>query len=1792
MEQKKKQFRVLSKVIVLSLIVLFCMLPLINTNSIVTNFMKLFKASDEVELDNWEISTVFYDSTVNDGKTPLTEINWVEPEDNKDGATRTIIVQINYKNTNVTNEYHPRSLKISLPNILSHYRDANWNVTNGWSDRTNSTMTIGANDLDHSGYEWTFKNGKTRASYSDSVLEFYNTNLIEKHANLEGSIQIQYSLTPQKEQSTYNSFPYVESYDDECIHSFEENIKAKLRIVDSYEIEANDLNFSYYKKYIHPWTKMEYSIKEEISKPLGYDNLIETDNYYWVKYDFSINDQYNWVYTYRYYPNITADKLVIKNNFLTDVLILDSSYNKIEPDEENNYSFKINGYSSSQDPPRYKTYIFVGYPKHYFDDESKYSISNKVDLYVKFLNGEEYEYQSTDTVSFDLRDYLLGDIPDKYTVEKRNNAGSGSIEKGFTRFYGKTNLYYEGITGVDDKLPHELKSEITFSSIFNGLKYDLKIGDDLLFITDKNGDIRKLNDNEYKMNYFKIPDSFYDINGILVPKDKIEIDIYTRYRDEEEYVLNKTVNNIANDKSSEIYFEGNKDVVGFYALIKNLNISVINNYSKRASFYVNISINTKNLQENTGQVYNACYVDAIRNNQFINNVSQDSYNSFMKSYLTNYDLTNYGHYMQRSINSVEYYNFSINHPTHYFRVKKEMDNVVQNVSKEQFEGKTRLNMVTTSADHRYNYNEHELNNYVFDIEKEKWNDGFELFDLLPLGMELDSSKEEIIESLSDSFANYKATKLQRIITYDGRIIIGDDLIDFFRDNISVKIIRNWKNTNRTYIYILVDFSDNPVIFQDIDYNLTSDSAHYHQNAYTLTYKWHVSYDYYIEFGNNWTNTVYYRYYNHDFSYGGTSSDLIFAGSNFFDYYDEETKLLKYCNEKTDMVVQIYGGSENDWIFNSSGMVNNRHISFNYSSTTFNFVVSTNQDVQVSVQSDKSNYDTGIIDTSTGSEYFYKLRVRTGTNDVTNLVIYDSLEKYAKDSNMQFIDPSYGYRRWYGEFLGVDTSVAESKGYNVVVYYSESSEPGSLKTDNGWHEYNESVDKSKVKSLAFKYLDSDGKPAIIPANSTTFVLIKMRSPEDDSIKALAYNGCWTEWNAIDSLTGEIVDFITGINSNNVKVALPNSVEPVDIDFKVDKYWNDNNNELRIRPESINLQLVPDGDVAKAIDVPLGNTNVDSNNSNHWTTTISVPKYDYDGNIIAYTLREDEIRLSNGYKYTPEINDNSITNKLVKEITLKKRWIDNNNSYLTRPGNVTYMLKQNGSDYKEVVITGDYSTNEWTKIVTVPVYDSSNNKYNYSIEEYEIQNYVGNCNDYTCTNTLTASDSINVSKEWKDNNNSYGTRPNSITIHLLRNGVQYKNVILNGNNNWNSNAEIDKYDSNGREYVYTISEDEIDEYGLVTYDQNNYKVTNTLKTNTNITITKKWIDDSNSNNTRPSELRITLLRNGENYRELTLSGDSDIWTSTIEVPKYDDNQIKYKYTIKEINDDISDEYSDITYSEDELTVTNKLNKNTDLTIKKKWVDSNNEYSSRPSEVNISLLRDGDLFKELTLTGNSDTWENIVKDVPVYDENGRKYNYTIREDNINRYEKVTYDQTNLEVTNELTEIPTVTLYFTVVNGYVDPKTGKMKYDEFGLNEVLEKYNVSPDDEYIFKFKLENTDTHKTYDGKLSTKGILEFKDIPYGDYKAVVGKDKLFEFVDMLSIKEVNGVSFKKIGKEGYISIKPTGENIIFGAKIINKIVPPIANPKTGINIIFIIVLVLLIPIIVSKIVTKNRKVLDSY
>ena len=185
------------------------------------------ESNDEIEpseTDNWELGLVFYDSTVNDGKTPLTEINWDASDGGYGyGESRVITVQINYRNTNAITTYQPDELAITIPNLVYN---ASSNIGN--SPYWDVTIVVGANDSNHSRYNWNFKTGVSPTTLQ-KTFTFTNANIIEEKSNFEGSIQIVYTITPAKETP--------ENYLDECIHSYLKTLQASL----GYFIPAQDI---------------------------------------------------------------------------------------------------------------------------------------------------------------------------------------------------------------------------------------------------------------------------------------------------------------------------------------------------------------------------------------------------------------------------------------------------------------------------------------------------------------------------------------------------------------------------------------------------------------------------------------------------------------------------------------------------------------------------------------------------------------------------------------------------------------------------------------------------------------------------------------------------------------------------------------------------------------------------------------------------------------------------------------------------------------------------------------------------------------------------------------------------------------------------------------------------------------------------------------------------------------------------------------------------------------------------------------------------------------------------------------------------------------------------------------------------------------------------------------------------------------------------------------------------------------------------------------------------------------
>lgn len=1166
-----------------------------------------FVESDEDSegTDNWELSTVFYDSTVNDGTTPLTSIDWDASDGSyKEGSPREIVVQITYKNTNAVTTYMPGDLKITIPNLAFNASNAN----------LNTEITVGANDDNHVGYDWDFVNHYSKItsgnnasgtivdynlpSSSMSHFIFENAKKFDEKSNFQGSIQITYKFTPKEESpeagaencfhslnstqeailsygdvleigtltspgypnkisnkynesdfqyeyESVNNNPIFVTFSDDSklssggddwytsvyfyngsdkldmarlsaanqsfvFHNNDLKITSECRYgynqfkfsMDIYtystSIRSNSISFNYEREYVHPWKYYDYKFTKSAEKITSFDGLGENaSDYIWVKYLFTIGG----IYSGYSYPYIHSTNMLVKDSFPEGCIVLSSDMSELSPDSDNTYDIYLNNIGTNSNYYETSKKIYVGYPKSIYNENAdNLLITNTADLHVKYADSDEYTYHKNSSVSLNLADYIFEYTGDLYGISKTSHDSNYHysdfmLDKTFPLI---NNNYYNYIS-------NDFGWDLTGSAIFTGKPLTIRLGDDLLYITAKDGSYRKLNDSEYCFTYVRTP-RITNGNNIIITTD-CNLKLYVRYANNKDYVLYEKFN----PSSSSTDFTKEGKVVGYYFEISNLNQSAIFQNNTNTNM-IRTNISPDGDIADSGTVYNFSYLQVFAANEngdltLLNPQTLDNYTTFVtKEHIAAYDKNTYGNYIQRSCASKKYNDLETI-PFDYYRfLTKTMGSITQDAENEYFNSSAKLS-INLENKNDLNSNSTYINKvYLQNTDKINFISQIVLYDLLPEGMDLNSSKNEILESLNVKYTNWSYYK--NFYNKDGEQLFSnnEELIAFLKEHTTIEIKENWRDTDRTYLYINIDLEDTPLMYIGINTNGELD--------FYFEYKWGVSYDAYLEYGKTWTNIGYLQAYYENNELLDTNGNAI-SDNGYFD------KAVTDINENGDIS-------------------NKDLLSYSKATDTITSVVSTNQDVQTQTASSLSNYSTGTVPAEYGKDYSYKLRVRSGENDVTNLIIYDNLEKWTKDKNGNFIESAGNKEYWQGEFLGIDTSYAESKGYNVKVWYSENEKAGTLAEDPSWQEYSDSVDKTKVKSLAFQYLDSKGNPAVLPANSLTYVEINMKAPTDEDITTLAYNGCWTQWNALDEF-GQPVDFITGINSNIVKVALPNSVD---------------------------------------------------------------------------------------------------------------------------------------------------------------------------------------------------------------------------------------------------------------------------------------------------------------------------------------------------------------------------------------------------------------------------------------------------------------------------------------------------------------------------------------------------------------------------------------------------------------------------------------------------------------------------
>ncbi|SEM15175.1 LPXTG-motif cell wall anchor domain-containing protein, partial [Streptococcus gallolyticus] len=369
-------------------------------------------------------------------------------------------------------------------------------------------------------------------------------------------------------------------------------------------------------------------------------------------------------------------------------------------------------------------------------------------------------------------------------------------------------------------------------------------------------------------------------------------------------------------------------------------------------------------------------------------------------------------------------------------------------------------------------------------------------------------------------------------------------------------------------------------------------------------------------------------------------------------------------------------------------------------------------------------------------------------------------------------------------------------------------------------------------------------------------------------------------------------------------------------------------------------------------------------------------------------------------TASVSGQMITNSHTPDtvvISGTKVWDDNNNQDGKRTATVTVQILKGETVVDEIEVS---ESDDWSfTSKELPKYENGQ-EITYTVKEIAVENYTtkaieqGEDGKYTIVNEHTP-EKITLSGEkiWNDANNQDGIRPESITVHLLANGEETgQTATASEATGWKYEfADMDRY-QDGQEIVYSVIEDEVDDY---TSQPTGMNVTNSHEPEiTSVSGGKTWSDNDDQDGIRPDSITIELLANGESTGNTqTVSADTN-WEYTFkDVPKYANGQ-EVTYTVREVN--IPDGY---TSSVDGTTITNThVPETTEVSGTKTWNDNDDQDGKRPDSITVNLLANGTVVDTKTVTAD-DNWSYSFTDLPKYD-NGTEITYTVIEDTVANY------------------------------------------------------------------------------------------------------------------------------------------------------------------------------------------------
>lgn len=509
----------------------------------------------------------------------------------------------------------------------------------------------------------------------------------------------------------------------------------------------------------------------------------------------------------------------------------------------------------------------------------------------------------------------------------------------------------------------------------------------------------------------------------------------------------------------------------------------------------------------------------------------------------------------------------------------------------------------------------------------------------------------------------------------------------------------------------------------------------------------------------------------------------------------------------------------------------------------------------------------------------------------------------------------------------------------------------------------------------------------------------------------------------TLTEEVVPgYASSITRNGKSFTLINTHVDETKNITITKAWNDGNNQDGLRPKTITAVVNGSDGSARFVQLFEGQ---------NWATNLNnLPKYK-NGTEIQYTVKENAIP---GYETeTKQTGDSyAITNShtpAVVTVSAVKVWDDANNQDGIRPSLIQVTLTGSDGSVRNAAIT---KNDGWTyQFKNLPKYKNGV-KIDYTLQESNSNPYtyeiVKGSDEYSFTitnNYVPAVVNVPITTVWDDDDNRDGIRAKetAITLHGS-NGKVYQRIVTGKDDFATVFEDVPKFFDEGREVVYTVTQNEMNGYtaNIANTDKYTFQITNTHEPERLAkTVTKVWDDNNNQDGLRPNTLRIALTGTDGTYIEKSLSTANN-WTEAFDgLYKYFKEGTPIQYTIDE--EMVGGYEKEISEKDNLITITNThAPEKLDLIVNVVWNDANNQDGYRPDAATIHMSGTDGTQDTKDFTKDS-SWSSIVfKDLDRF-KDGTKIKYTVTEDEIPQYTTSIVANGNV-VTVTNTHIPEITL------------------------------------------------------------------------------------------------------------------------------------------------------------------------